>query len=175
MFPYRRIECVLVQGKTHEDARAFKSYTSLRTSLLWKRVICNVFLVSAVCCMLYAVCCMLYAVCCMLYAVCCMLYAVCCMLNHRSHITYRRGAGGGDALPARGHVHGVGLGRLLPGPCLHFPLCPFSFRLSASPPSTPPPSAPACSGAPPLCPSYIHTCMHTHMHTLWRGKGYACM
>jgi len=154
VFPYRRIECVLVQGKTHEDARAFKSYTSLRTSLLWKRVICNVFLVSAVCCMLYA---------------------VCCMLNHRSHITYRRGAGGGDALPARGHVHGVGLGRLLPGPCLHFPLCPFSFRLSASPPSTPPPSAPASSGAPPLCPSYIDTCMHTHMHTLWRGKGYACV
>ena len=28
------------------DARAFKSYTSLRTSLAWKRLICNVFLVA---------------------------------------------------------------------------------------------------------------------------------
>ena len=105
-------------------------------------------------CVLYDFSCMLYAVWCMLYDVCCMLYAVCCMLNHRSHITYRRGAGGGDALPARGHVHGVGLGRLLPGPCLHFPLCPFPFRLSASPPSTPPPSAPASFAA----PKGMHVC-----------------
>lgn len=41
-----RAEVARKQGKTHEDARAFKSYTSLRTSLLWKRVICNVFLVA---------------------------------------------------------------------------------------------------------------------------------
>ena len=33
-------------GSMADDAHSFKSYTSLRTSLAWKRLICNIFLVS---------------------------------------------------------------------------------------------------------------------------------